>query len=216
MTSGSRSIELSVPQSGGSTVTGTEEGRAFYQTRLGTFGLCMFALAGGTWVVSAVTFLLLQHNGKFEGYSPISPSGLMHLTPGLLGGALWAFSRRGRHEGRLLHVLDVFGSLLINYIMIVGGGFSPDPMIALFIAMLCFNTGMLTRAIVVPSTARRTLWIGLIASVPVLGVAVVRSTSLNGAIANVVQAICWCSVGLAMGTVASHTIFGLRREVQQA
>src|SRR5262245_43578618 len=106
MTSGSRSIELSVPQSTGSTVTGTEEGRAFFQTRLGTFGLCMFFLAGGTWVVSAVTFLLMQHNGKFEGYSPISPSGFMHLTPGLLGGALWGFTRRGRHAGPLLHSLD--------------------------------------------------------------------------------------------------------------
>jgi eukaryotic-like serine/threonine-protein kinase len=215
MVTGSRSIERSIPQSGGSTVTGTEEGRAFFQKRLGGFGLCMFALAGGTWLVSATLFLLMHSDGS-DGYSPISPSGLMHLTPGLLGGALWLFTRRGKHAGPLLHGLDWIGSLLINYVMIVGGGFSPEPIVAFFVAVLCFNTGMLARAIVVPSTARRTLWIGLIVAVPVLGVAVMRASSTNEAIGAVVQSLCWISVGLVMGVTASHTIFGLRREVQQA
>ena len=60
MVTGSRSIERSIPRSGGSTVTGTEEGRAFYQARLSTFGFCMFLLAGGTWLVSAIAFLVIR------------------------------------------------------------------------------------------------------------------------------------------------------------
>jgi eukaryotic-like serine/threonine-protein kinase len=211
MVSGSRSIERPAPLTGGSSVTGTEEGRAFFQARISIFGLCMLLLAGGTWVVSAISYLLV--GGEYE---PLSPSGVMHFTPGLLGGALWLATRRGKRQGSTLHALDVTGTLLINAVMITGGGFSPDPLIAMFVAVLCFNTGMLTRAIVVPSTARRTLWIGIVGTLQVVAVAVVRNPALNQAIAVAVGGLCWSSVGLAIGTVASHTIFGLRREVQQA
>jgi hypothetical protein len=34
-----------------STVTDTEEGRAFFQARLSIFGLCLFVLAGGSWAL---------------------------------------------------------------------------------------------------------------------------------------------------------------------
>jgi eukaryotic-like serine/threonine-protein kinase len=209
----SRSVELSIPlpRTGGSTVTGTEEGRAFFQKRLATFGLCMLSLAGGTWVVSAVSYLLIGGD-----YSPFSASGVGHVTPGLLGGALWLSTRRGKRSGGSLHVLDVAGTLIIIAIMVVGAGFSPDPLIAMFVGVLCFNTGMLTRAIVVPSTARRTLWIGLLCTALVVAIAVLRNPSLKAAIAVAIGALCWSSVGVAIGTVASHTIFGLRREVQQA
>jgi serine/threonine-protein kinase len=209
----SRSVELSLPlpQTGGGTVTGTEEGRAFFQARLATFGLCMLSLAGGTWVVSLLSYVLIGGD-----YSPFSPSGFGHLTPGLLGGMLWLVTRRGKLSGNSLHVLDIAGTLLIISIMVVGGGFSPDPLVALFVMVLCFNIGMLTRAIVVPSTARRTLWIGLVCTVLVLVISVIKNPSLKAALVIAINALCWCSVGLAIGTVASHTIFGLRREVQQA
>jgi serine/threonine-protein kinase len=205
------SVERSLPESGGSTVTGTEEGRAFFQARLSTFGFCMLLLAGGTWLVSALAFLAV--GGE---YHPFSPSGIMHVTPGLLGGALWLSTRSGRRSGAVLHVFDVTGSLLIIAIMIAGGGVSPNPIFAVFIALLCFITGVLTRAIVVPSTARRTFWIAIVNTAVVVAIAVFRSSSPAQAIGGAVMALCWSSVGVAMGTVASHTIFGLRREVQKA
>ena len=204
------SIELSLPQSGGSTVTGTEEGRAFFQQRLGIFGLCMFSLTGGTWLVSALAFLAV--GGE---YHPFSASGLMHVTPGLLGAALWLATRTGRRSGTALHVLDVTGTMLIIAIMIAGGGVSPDPVFAIFIALLCFTTGVLTRAIVVPSTARRTFWIAMVNTAIIVAIAVFRSSAAGQAVGAAVMTLCWASVGVAMGTVASHTIFGLRREVQK-
>ncbi len=102
-----------------------------------------------------------------------------------------------------------------------------EPTVGIFVGLLSFMTTTLTRAIVVPSTARRTLIIGLIAAGAVLGLAAWRGPSeLAHAAwrvpqeapvgARLVPAACWSAAGIAIGTLASHTIFGLRRQVDQA
>jgi serine/threonine-protein kinase len=85
-----------------------------------------------------------------------------------------------------------------------------------FVTLLCFNTVMLARAIVVPSTARRTLLLGLVGVTPLIAVVFWRAAVNTSPVASAVAAACWSSVGIALGTVASQTIFGLRREVAQA
>jgi serine/threonine-protein kinase len=91
----------------------------------------------------------------------------------------------------------------------------PDPTVGRFIALLSFIVGFLARAIVVPSTARRTVGIGLIGVVIIVSFAVHRGepgTVLGSSIA----AACWASSAVIIATLASHTIFGLRREAQKA
>jgi hypothetical protein len=204
------------PSTGATTVTGTEEGRAFFQHRLALVGLCMFLLAAGTWVILEIVYLLLPPDGRVGAYNPLAEGGPFHLGAGLLSGALWLLTRRGRQSGPLLHGLDIAVTLIMLTVFTFGAASAADPVVGGFVGVLCFNTGMLARAIVVPSTARRTLLLGLLAGAPVVALAAWRGAANHNRVGGAVAAACWASVGVALGTVASHTIFGLRREVQQA
>jgi serine/threonine-protein kinase len=77
-----------------------------------------------------------------------------------------------------------------------------------FIALLSYVMGTLARAIIVPSTAARTLQIGVVG-----GVIVVALTAADGGI---VPMSCWIISSVTLATLASHTIFGLRREARDA
>jgi serine/threonine-protein kinase len=204
------------PGSVATTVTGTEEGRAFYQSRISLVSFSMFLLAGGTWLVFALAFVVLPHDSLGKAYHPLKEGGPFHLAEGLLACSAWLVTRRGRLSGRVLHALDVVGSLVMLLVFTGGGIRIADPTVATYVLLMGYTTVMLARAIVVPSTARRTLLIGLTAGVPLVAVAVYRGGPGDGGVANGLSAACWLSVGVALGTLASRTIFGLRREVQQA
>jgi eukaryotic-like serine/threonine-protein kinase len=198
-----------------STVTGTEEGRAFYQHRLAISGLCMFLLAGGSWAVMALVYVVL-HAGPGGPYHPLRGGGLAHVGGALMAGALWLANRRGHRPAGVLHVLDITVTLSILATFIVGGSTQNNSMVGAFVTLLCFNTVMLARAIVVPSTARRTLLLGLVGGAAVVAMLSWRAAASGTGIASGVAAACWSSSGIALGVVASQTIFGLRREVAQA
>jgi eukaryotic-like serine/threonine-protein kinase len=205
-----QTLEVSCPSS----VTETEEGRCFLQRRLSSFGLCLFALAGTSWVALAIAYLLSGVRQLEHG--PFSTSGLLHLTDALLPGALWLTTRRGRLEGCTLQRLDVGTTLGLIAVWVALGATIPDAKMGGSVGLLAFITGTLARAIVVPSTARRTLSIGLIGGALLIGVSVWRSTAGQFPLLMVIPTVCWVSSAITLGTIASHTIFGLRREAQQA
>ena len=194
-----------------STVTDTEEGRAFFQARLSIFGFCLFALSGGSWLLLSIANVF----GGFDEHELFSIGSLLHLGNALLVGVLWLLTRRGRLAGSVLHALDVGVSIGLIAIYGLAGATVPDPTVGRFIALLSFVVGFLARAIVVPSTARRTRSIGLIGVVIIVAFAVYRGepgTVLGSSIA----AACWAASAVTIATLASHTIFGLRREAQKA
>jgi serine/threonine-protein kinase len=194
-----------------STVTDTEEGRAFFQKRLAVFGLALFVLAGASWVIRSITTSLA--NASALGI--FSFSSMLHFLNGLLGGLLWAVTRGGRRSGTLLHVLDVLTSFGLITIWCLAGLSIPDSTVGGFVALLSFVVGILARAIVVPSTARRTLTIGLIGAGLLVGFGLTREGSSAVDIGAIATAN-WAVSAALIATLASHTIFGLRREVQKA
>jgi serine/threonine-protein kinase len=193
------------------TVAGTEEARAFYQKRISLAGLCMLVLAGSTWVVFALAYLVVPLEGQTSVHHPLRQGGQYHLAGGLVAGAVWALTRRGRRTGPTLHALDVGGSIVLLLTLTGGAAMGSDPTTSRYVALLCFMTVTLARAIVVPSTARRTASIGLFAAALAVALAVIHGRAADG-----VAAMCWSSTAVALGAVASHTIFGLRREVRRA
>ncbi len=198
------------------TVAGTEEARSFLQARLATFWLAMFALAGGSWVALAVVHVTVGPGGRVDDYTPLSLAGGFHLGGALLAGALWFATRRRRVPAGALLALDVVVTLAETIALVAAGGVSSDPIIAVFVALLSFNMLMLTRAIVVPSGPRRTLFIGLIAGAAVVALAALRTPPGMSVVVRLVPVACWSAAGVAVATLASHTIFGLRREVSHA
>jgi serine/threonine-protein kinase len=197
---------------GASTVTETEEGRAFFQERLSIFGLCLFVLAGGSWLLLALVYWF----GKsLDEHGPFSAGGSLHLMNGLLAGALWWATRRERRPGPVLHVLDVGASLGLVAIWGLSGASLPVG-VGGFVALLSFTLGTLARAIVVPSTARRTLLIGLVGGAMLVAFTMSHAGGARSVIGGAVATACWALSATTIATFASHTIFGLRREVQQA
>ncbi|HKE13754.1 MAG TPA: serine/threonine-protein kinase [Kofleriaceae bacterium] len=199
------------------TVAGTEEARAFFQARLAIFGLALFVLSGLAWTALLVAYFFAGPVARPPGLGPFSPGAILHLLGVLQVGALWLATRRGRRSPAVLHTLDIgitFG-MIVSFA--AAGGVQTVPMAGGFIAILSFIIGSLTRAIVVPSTARRTLLIGLTAGVAVVAFAAWR---LQGAatplVFRVVPPACWTLSGIVVGVLASHTIFGLRRQVDEA
>ena len=74
--------------------------------------------------------------------------------------------------------------------------------------LACANT-IMARAIIVPSTPRRTLLGSLAAMAPLVPATIVASRGSTAVTLNVAT---WCVVSIAVATVGSRIIFGLRTE----
>jgi serine/threonine-protein kinase len=209
-------MHLELPRSirppGARTATATEEGRAFFQERLSIFGLCLFVLAGGSWLLLALAYWF---GSGLNEHGPFSWGGLLHLSNALLAGGLWWATRREKRTGLQLHALDAGAALALVAVWGLMGASLPVP-IGAFVALLSFTLGTLARAIVVPSTAWRTLAIGVLGA----GILVLFTVWHNGlsrsVLGGAIATSSWALSGTAIATLASHTIFGLRREVQKA
>ena len=89
--------------------------------------------------------------------------------------------------------------------------------------MLALMLTVMARAVIVPSTATRTLWLTLLASIPLLIVSQVRFREPNMPEMSAmvvrflyaVDKVMWIAAFTATATVASRTIYGLRAAGQR-
>src|SRR5262249_39573631 len=91
----------------------------------------------------------------------------------------------------------------------------------LLYAVLALTVTMMTRAVLIPSTATRTFVLSWIASVPVLVVSYVFDRAQPPApvllqLVTPVSTVLWLIIATTLSTVASRTIYGLRKEVEAA
>ena len=209
--------------------TDTEEGRAFFQDRLGLYARWVFILSGAFYVLSVVQ--------NPDPRMLLSPSGLAHLGGTLAMGAVWAASRARRFGSRALGWLDAAGLIATCALFAYMGRHiaemyirvSLDPMAGFLVGQLACSSTMLVRAIAVPSTPARTLWLGVAALIPQVVMAsqlLLRAPALafplhadgpqaSMAIAASVNIAAWCALAIAISTVGSRVIFGLRAEARK-
>jgi len=203
----------------GSGGTGTEEGRAFFQSRLRIFGCWVFLISGGFFLMGAVL------NGLFP--SPANAGMEFHLAGTLVAGAIWGIGRYTRLESVAARVVDAAGTLLLCLcfsLMVAGfavsrAALAADPMHALFMGLLACSYVVLARAVALPSTPSRTLWISLVSMMPIVAVTVyvfqhpaVTGPTPDGGLIDVIS---WAVAAVAMAAIASRVIFGLRAEVSK-
>jgi eukaryotic-like serine/threonine-protein kinase len=196
--------------------TGSEEHRTFFQARLGTLGLCVFVLAGGTWLAPLAVRPLLPALSAQGASAPLAVGDLFHLSGALLSGALYLTMRWTRLDLKALSLLDVGVSLVSVALLTAAAVIQSDANAAPFIAMLAFTALSLARAIIVPSTAARTLSISLVVGGSVVALTVAGASWDAAGVSRVVSAVCWVAVAVVLSTLASRIIFGLRQQVQQA
>lgn len=209
----------STPPATGASLTDSEEGRAFFQARLSIFGLSLAVLAGGFWTVSAVVqFVVLREMADPWGeHGPFSLSGWFHLAGTGAAAAVWLATRGRALPAEWLPRLDMVGTFAITTFFALMGAAVPDAlagMLVIFMSLLCT---VVTRAIVIPSSARRTLAISIGAWMP--GVSLTSAAAAASGmgpgmqIGGATYALQWGAVAVAIATIASRTIFGLRRQV---
>jgi serine/threonine-protein kinase len=224
--------ELSpVPVALGSATTDTEEGRAFFQDRLRLSVGWMFVLAFGFYSLNILDAMVGGVGVLLEA------STLWHGLACLTLGGVWVLTRVTRCSLPLLLVADSAGLILTClFFAAMGAALALDhdllagnPVHPILIGQLACMSTILTRAVALPSTPRRTFWLGIAALLPQVifsGYVFATSDSLPGAptmaltngqllFGNLVNIVGWCGVALAISTMGSRVIFGLRTEADK-
>ena len=205
-----------MPIAFGSAGPHTEEGRAFFQSRLALFGRWVFLISGAFYLVD------LSMNAAL--HRPFEVGMALHLVATLVAGAIWAIGRTATPSLSVLRAVDATGTLLLNtgYALMAGAfalahlalGF--DPLHALSVGLLACSYVLFTRAIALPSTAARTAWISAVAATPMVAAAAYvlsdprTPPASRGGHFDVVS---WIVAAVVMAVITSRVIFGLRAEV---
>lgn len=211
-----------VPIALGSASTGTEEGRSFLQSRIALFGGWVFTISGAFYLVGAFVRLLIGPPLGFD--QPFVDPNMFHLVATLAAGAVWAVARFARLTTPGLLQLDAAGTFVVcGFFGLMAGAFAMghiegygDPNHALFIGLLACSYTLISRAISVPCTSTRTVWISSLAMLPILiagSVALHANVSGVPLVSGLVDLVSWVAAAVAMAAISSRVIFGLRAEV---
>jgi serine/threonine-protein kinase len=147
---------------------------------------------------------------------------VLHVADLVVTATAWLVCRRGQRSRSVLDLLDA------GVVWLICLGFSlqllwihPD-MVGMYrtTPLLIATTVLVGRAIFVPSTSHRTFWIGVVAVTPVIGFTALTLREGNGSQSlealSLVWTVLWSVSAIAVATVASAVIYGLRQEVRAA
>jgi serine/threonine-protein kinase len=200
----------------------SDDDRRLLNRRLAYFGAVAALIAGSFFVVVLAVQMAL--GVSLEAFAR-QPANEFHFVATVLFAVEWLLCRGGHRSSRQLNVIDVgttFGGLAVFGASLVFGprrGFES----ALILTLITVS-GVLTRAIVVPGTARRTFWVSSACGLPALvaGYWIARTTPMTAAgnawppIAATVYVGAWMAATVALATLASRIIYGLSQRVRAA
>ncbi|MFN2444421.1 MAG: serine/threonine-protein kinase [Vicinamibacterales bacterium] len=197
-----------------------ESARAFLQDRLRQSAFWVFILSFGFYLMNIATSSLIS-DAMVPGHSvlqmQLEPGNLFHLAASLLFCALWLAMRHPSPvpfswlrflDAAALVVGCTWFALMGRYLFVMQQSLGFDPSIGLFAGLLASANVVMGRAIFVPSTPARTLAVSTAALLPMLPVTALATGSASA----VVNVACWATVSIAIATVGSRVIFGLRKE----
>jgi eukaryotic-like serine/threonine-protein kinase len=212
-----------VPVALGTAPMETEEGRALFQERLGVFAMWSSALGFAFYLVN----LLLAYPRLTGAHSLIGAVrtrvAMFHFLGALVVGLVWWLTRLRPWSIGTLRALDVGGVIasctfygLMGFSLPQGASNAEMDLMGMFSSMLACTNVVLARAVIVPSSAARTVVVSLLALLP-LELATAASTfgsamTKGSALSMTVSMVSWAMVASVVGTVGSRVIYGLRRE----
>ena len=133
--------------------------------------------------------------------------------------ATWLLTRSMVLEGSWLRIVDALGLVLIGLFTACYGWLTLQEMQFSYNGVLAITNVLCFRAALIPSSARRTLSLGLAGVAPTVALALTHTlapeiSALGGGMLGYVLA--WCSVGVGISTVISGVIFGLQQRARRA
>ena len=163
--------------------------------------------------------------GQSHGLSSLvtRPANQAHLVATLVFGAVWRSCSSGKRS------LEVLGAIDLAVVGVVGVSFAlmgawyegpsgPEP----YSMILALSHILIARAIIIPSSAPRTLWTSAVAVVPVLIAAQfmrLASAAQSSAIDLTyftIFTVMWCLTVVIIATMTSRVIYGLEKQVREA
>ena len=201
----------------------SEDMRRFMQERLALLGLVTFALSA-VFLTASVTFTVATR-GAAEAFVELEePRRLLNAGGAAVSLAVWLLARSGPRTAGALLLLDLAGTVAaaIPYTLMSVLG-QPD-LTGVLLTALTMILILQTRALLIPSDARRTFAISLAAALLSFGLSIGahvggyaplrdRTLSLFDIASNLGM---WLAVVVAVSTVASWVLFGLRQQVREA
>ena len=135
--------------------------------------------------------------------------------------ALSAVARRGPLSKTALELLEAGATLLscAGYAIMVLGTSEEFNILVPVLAMLAI---LMTRAVFIPTTPRRTFFVSLAGALPSIVAAYLLASKLNArssipaAVGPTIYVICWAGTVVALTTIASRIIHGLEQKVREA
>ncbi len=202
-----------------------DDARAFLQRRIAMAGLVAAALS--------LTFLVFRAvSATATGYlvkEVCHPSFALHALAALCFLALWLVCRSGRRSTRFAHRVEAVGWVVGCVCYQIMGAHMPPLFRPDLVVLLALNFALVARAVYVPSSARRTLLLGVVIGVPFVAIQYLSLRDFDASVfmtkqhlpsgvsfavmASISAAVWWLLVVL-LCTAASKVIYGLREELR--
>jgi hypothetical protein len=192
----------------------SDEGRAFLQKRIAFFGKVGVGLAFGAYVFTHAA-LALQPDYTWRVW--VRPDALLYLVNVALLAVVWLVARGRPRSAGALSALDACGSVLACLSASVPLLLPEATLDHEYRMLLVVTTALIARAAVVPTPARWTLAVSAAAALPPVVVTWVFHAGSGGpAPGRTLVALMWCTLAVAISTLVSRIIYGLREEVREA
>ena len=199
------------------------ESLRFLQHRVAQFG--KVGGLGGLlfWAFRATAHLVLG-----EARMLLAPGMVYHLLGAVSLLAVWLLCSGPPRSRRWVHTVETVGLVgsAVSY-GLMGTELPVDVLRPDLIVVLAMNFGMMARAVFVPSTAARTLVLTALVGIPVVGLSYVGLQREAFSVlqpfvphplplAATVDSAVWWTLTVALCTVTSRVLYGLRQEVRAA
>jgi serine/threonine-protein kinase len=204
------------------TQTRTEESRRLLQERL----VLLYRVA--FYISAAFVAGMVGLRGLIGGslmHELTSPARWFHLFATLVTGAVWHALSRGNRSATSLDVLDALGFLGVSLLLTLNAGLFEIRAVAVFNLILTTGLAAMLRAVLVPSTARRTLVLGACSGALALCVFLLSALLPAWPVPRhvhpswplsfqLLDLVFWIGACVATATLTSRVIYGLQREVR--
>jgi hypothetical protein len=205
----------------------TEQGRAMLQERVARFGL---AAGGGFAAFYVYRALLVLGSGNTTAL--VRGDMLMHLVATVLVLGMWLLCRRGERSPRFVRTVETVGLVGSSFAFEVMGMTINPHRAPELIVLLALTFLLVARAVLVPSSPRRTTLLGVVIGLPLLATtyhiysnidpAILRLlepgagdiTSHQVGLSLVVWTAAWWALSVFICRLAAKVIFGLRTEMR--
>jgi serine/threonine-protein kinase len=200
----------------------SEDARSFYQQRLTVTYLVGFALSAA-FLVGNVAARTAVDRQPLDAMRPR----VFHIAATVILGAIWFFLRHRKASNLALEAVDTVAILFVTLLLQMNSGLYEIRTVSVFNLALTTGLTAVVRAVVVPSTARRTLVLGLIASATASAVFLLSAFHPSWPVVQQAEEgwplpyqfaafVLWLGALVAVATVASQVIYRLRHEVHAA